>query len=98
MSRVERNAGENFKSSARSFVVAYLSQHGEKSGEEISDAVWSAGIEAHDRRAMGPVLMALMRDGLIEKCGTCTRKRGHGTSGGNVWRLTPSGAGAKGAK
>jgi hypothetical protein len=87
LARVESNAGPDFKSSARSFVVDYLSQHGEKSCEEITAAVWSAGIEAHDRRAMGPVMMSLARKGVIEKCGACTRKRGHGTSGGNLWRV-----------
>jgi hypothetical protein len=87
LKQVAANAGENFRCRALRFVVAYLREHGERSGEEVTDAVWNAGIEAHDRRAMGPVFVALLRDGLIERCGTCIRKRGHGTAGGSVYRL-----------
>jgi hypothetical protein len=46
-----------------------------------------AGIVPHDCRSFGPVYMKLARKGLIEKCGTIPRRHGHGTAGGNVWRL-----------
>jgi len=87
MRQVEENAGPCFKARAMRFVADYLRKHGETPGEDITDAMWAAGIQAHDRRAMGPVLMQLLRDGIIEKCGTCVRKRGHGTGGGSVYRL-----------
>ncbi len=87
MAQVAQNAGPCFMARALKFVVSYLREHGEASGEKITDACWDAGIEAHDRRAIGPVLMRLSKDKLIEKAGTCIRKRGHGCSGGNLWRL-----------
>lgn len=89
MERVKVNAGEVFHTRACSFVVAYLRSSGPTSGELISLAAKGAGIVPHDDRAFGPVYLALVRDKLIEKCGTARRVRGHGTSGGNVWRLTP---------
>lgn len=80
-------APPNFKSQAMRFVVDALRAHGQMSGEGLTDAVWSAGITARDRRAMGSVLMTLIRDGIIEKCGACKRLRGHGTGGGSIYRI-----------
>lgn len=87
MASVAKNAGALFRESARTFVLDYLREHGATPGEVLTDACESAGIVAHDSRAFGPVYMSLSRQGLIEKCGTVARTRGHGTAGGNVWRL-----------
>lgn len=87
MAQVERNAGPCFIASAMRQAVAFLRTVESASGEEITDAIYAAGITAHDRRAMGPVLKNLARDGLIERVGYCIRKRGHGTGGGLIWRL-----------
>ena len=91
METIEKNAGELFRERAKAFVLNYLREHGEKPGEDITDACVKAGIVPHDDRAFGPVYMALARKGLIEKCGLVVRRRGHGTTGGNVWRLTVKG-------
>lgn len=88
LEQVARHAGELFRERARVFVVAYLTANGATSGEEISLACKAAGIKPHDDRAFGPVYFALCREGKIEKCGQVRRTRGHGTAGGNVWRVT----------
>lgn len=85
---VERNAGQPFSERASAYVLTFLEANGQASGEELTDACRAKGIVAHDDRAMGPVLMSLSRQKLIEKCGTAVRRKGHLTSGGNIWQLT----------
>jgi hypothetical protein len=87
---VELNANDfysQFSARASAFVVDYLSAHGAASGEAITNACRAAGIVPHDDRAFGPVYQRLARSGRILKCGYCPRTKGHGTSGGIVWRL-----------
>lgn len=91
MDRVEKKAGLQFRIDAGAFVLRYLRLHGESSGEDITDACKEAGIVPHNDRAFGPVYMALSRQGIIEKCGTAARRKGHGTSGATIWRLFEQG-------
>lgn len=84
---VQRNAGRVFLERATSFVVEFLQGKAAASGEEISLACKAAGIRPHDDRAFGAVYLRLCRAGQIEKCGQTRRLRGHGTAGGNLWRL-----------
>lgn len=88
MEAVAQHAGDTFQDRALAFVLAYLTVHGETAGEVLTEACRRAGIVPHDDRAFGPVYMKLSRQGLIEKCGTVLRRRGHGTAGGHVWKLT----------
>jgi hypothetical protein len=88
MAQVERNAGESFAERASAHILADLAQRGPTSCEILTDRCKLDGIKPHDDRAFGPVYMSLMRQGKIEKCGTVIRTKGHGTSGGNVWKLT----------
>lgn len=84
---VTRNAGLAFIRRAKEFVLEYL-QTGQASGEDIMEACKRAGIRPHnDDRAFGAVYLQLSREGRIEKCGETIRKKGHGTAGGNLWRL-----------
>jgi hypothetical protein len=85
LDHAERDA-EGFTSSAESFVVQFL-RHGPAPGEVITAACKRAGIVPPDDRAFGPVYMRLARRGWIVKAGAVRRERGHGTAGGNVWRL-----------
>jgi hypothetical protein len=90
LDRVERNAEEffaEFTRKAQGFVLEYLRRKGDASGEAITNACRQAGIVPHDDRAFGPVYLALSRARKIEKAGFCARTKGHGTSGGIVWRL-----------
>jgi hypothetical protein len=89
LAQVEANAGPCFKARALRFVVEYLREHGERSGEEITDAAKAAGITPENTdRAFGPVYASLLKDGLIQRVGFCLRKKGHGCSGGSVYRLS----------
>lgn len=86
VAQVSANAGGDFSARAAEFVVDHL-RLGPAAGEDITDACKAAGIVPHDDRAFGAVYLKLQRAGKIEKCGTVARRRGHGTSGGSIWRL-----------
>lgn len=74
---------------ALAFVPKYLREHGEASGEEITDAAKKAGIvPPNTDRAFGAVYKMLLKDKLIERAGFCIRKRGHGCAGGSIYRIT----------
>lgn len=87
LTRLAAKQRADFMAKACAFVVRYLAQHGPTSGEALTLACRAAGIvPAGDDRAFGPVYMALVKQGAIEKCGSCRRERGRGTAGGNIWR------------
>lgn len=81
----ERNPG--FRDAASGFILRYLALHGEVSGEDCTNACKRASIAPHDDRAFGPVYLRMVRSEQIEKVGACPRKKGHGTGGGNIWKL-----------
>lgn len=85
--QVSQHAGPSFLRDAQAFIVRYLREHGETSGEELTVHCKNAGIAPHDDRAFGAVYLALARAGTIRKVGQVKRRRGHNTSGGNVWGL-----------
>ena len=72
---------------AQAFVLKHLGRHGATSSEDLTDACKASGIAPKDDRAFGSVYMLLSQQGLIEPVGFCDRRKGHGTSGGRVWRL-----------
>lgn len=77
-----------FAQDAADFVLRYLATHEEATGEQLSDAAKAAGIvPSTTDKAFGGVYRSLSHRGLIEKCGLAVRTKGHGTSGGNIWRL-----------
>lgn len=80
-------AEPGFQARATAFVCAYLRHHSAAAGEDITDACRAAGICPPDDRAFGAVYQGLVRAGLIAKCGSAPRRKGHATSGGNVWRM-----------
>jgi hypothetical protein len=80
-------AGPKFGDQAAAFVVEYLRTHGPQTGERLTDECWVAGIRAPNPKAVGGVYLRLLRRGLIEVCGSAPRRKGHGTSGGKVYRL-----------
>lgn len=94
LAQVAENVGETFLAAAKDFVLRYLEGRTghEAPGEEITDACKSAGIvPARDDRAFGPVYQSLARAGRIKRMGYCLRKKGHGTAGGIIWRLSDTG-------
>jgi hypothetical protein len=76
---------------ARSFVLTHLRRHGATSGEDLVDAMTAAGMRPHDARAFGPVFRGLAALDLIEHYGTADRRKGHGTNGARIWRVTRAG-------
>jgi hypothetical protein len=90
--QVEKHAGIVFRDNAKNFIVGYLACHGPTPGEVLTDECKDAGImPPNGDKAFGAVYLALSRRGLIYKTGTCLRRKGHATSGGNVWGLTKEG-------
>lgn len=86
--RTGANAGPDFMPRAKAHVLEYLKTHEKASGEELSAACVAAGIVPdNSMKAFGSVYRSLSFEGLIEVCGTVRRARGHGCSGGNLWRL-----------
>lgn len=81
------SAGTEFSRKATEFILAHLKEHGECPGEDITDACKAAGIKPDDDRAFGSVYMMLSRRKMIVKAGFCQRRKGHATSGGNIWKL-----------
>lgn len=92
---VSKNAGQRFREAAHTFIVNYLRDHGPTPGETLTDACLQSGIIPHDDRAFGAVYLVLSRSGIIRKVGLCPRRKGHATSGGNVWDLTERDGGPK---
>jgi len=88
MKQVEAGAGVAFADAAREFVVAYLARNGAVSSETLTDAAVASGIKPKNTtRAFGPVYASLARQGVIEIVGRVRRRKGHATTGGNVWQL-----------
>lgn len=71
---------------ARAVVLELLADGVARSGEQLVDACQRRGLVPHDARAFGAVFGKLKRDGLIEEVGFVARSKGHGTSGGRMWR------------
>lgn len=86
MRRAERDV-DGFSERARNFVLKYLKEHGPTSSEVLTDACKAAGIRPEKDRAFGAVYRELNKDSLIEFVEYCKRRKGHGTSGGSVWKV-----------
>lgn len=76
-----------FSLRARTHVLAVLAGSGDTSGEVLTDSCKAAGIVPPDDRAFGSIYAWLVRTGQIRCVGMVARTKGHGTSGGRVWRL-----------
>lgn len=84
--KAERN-DPTFSERARDFVLTYLANNGDTSGETIVIEAVKAGIKPRDERAFGPVFAVLARRQQIHKVGSCIRLKGHASEGGKVWGL-----------
>lgn len=88
LKQVAENAGKCFLAQALEFVPQYLREHGEKSGEELTDAAKKAGIVPQNSdKAFGVVYKTLARDGIIERARFALRTKGHACAGASIWRL-----------
>lgn len=90
-------ADASFGELAGEFIEQYLrAREYPVSSEVITNACKRAGITPADDRAFGGVYLRLSRRGVIEFVGHCTRVKGHGTSGGRLWKLSPTWRGIHG--
>jgi hypothetical protein len=84
-----------FPTKARDFVLTFLRRHQDAgiSGEDLTDAMVLAGITppGGDGRKFGPVFQAMSQKGLIEVYGVGYRRKGNGTLGAAIWRITAKG-------
>lgn len=72
---------------AQQVTVKLLKAFGKASSEELTDAIKACGLKPHDDRAFGAVYQGLARAERIRVVESCSRRKGHGTSGGRVWAL-----------
>lgn len=84
--RAERS-DPTFSERAAKHILYSLGHLKEASGEALTDLCKRDGITAPDDRAFGAVYAQLVRKGQIRCVGFVPRAKGHGTSGGRVWRL-----------
>jgi len=77
----------DFRNKALTFIVAYVRQEGEVTGESATLAAVLAGIKPHDQRAFGPVYQEALKRNLLRVVGMAKRVRGHGSAGGKVYAI-----------
>lgn len=85
--------GTAFQAKVAKFVLGHLVEFGAKSGEDLVDAMLAGGLHpAHgDGRAYGPAIQGMSHRGLIEGYGDASRRKGNGTRGATIWRVTEKG-------
>lgn len=76
---------------AQEAALEYLAIHGPTRGEVIVNALKRQGHSGHDDRCFGSVFSALSKRELIRCVGYAEREKGHGTSGGRIWKLRDRG-------
>jgi len=85
--KAERVAGFDTER-ARAAVLELLADGQARSGEQLVDHCVRLGLVPHDARAFGAVIGTLARRKRIEAVGFVPRAKGHGTSGGRLWKAS----------
>lgn len=85
--------GTEFQAKVARFVLGHLVEFGVQSGEDVVDAMQTSGLlpPTGDGRAYGPAIQGMSARGLIEPYGDGTRRKGNGTRGATLWRVTAKG-------
>lgn len=85
--------GTEFQAKVARFVLGHLVEFGASSGEDVVDAMMLAGVRPPkgDGRAYGPAIQGMSHRGLIEAYGDGSRRKGNGTRGATIWRVTAKG-------
>lgn len=90
---IDSMLAQTFTQRARDFVLTHLRRNGSTSGEDLTDSMIQAGIRppTGDDRNFGSVYRVMHREDLIEEYGVATRRKGNGTLGARIWRITAKG-------
>jgi len=81
-----------FEQKARAFSLEFLRRHGPTTGEDLTDAMLAGGINPpRSERNFGPIYQQLAAEDLIEQYGIGRRRKGHGTWGAVIWKITAKG-------
>lgn len=93
ISSIDEALRAEFPARAKEFVLTHLRRHGPTSGEDLTDAMLMAGIDppGGDGRKFGPVYQAMSQRSEIENYGVTYRRKGNGTLGATIWRITDKG-------
>ena len=85
--------GTEFQGKVARFVLGHLVEFGPTSGEDLVDAMQLAGLipPRGDGRAYGPAIQGLSASLLAEPYGDGSRRKGNGTRGATIWRITAKG-------
>jgi hypothetical protein len=92
----EETLAASFPERVQEFILTHLRRHGPTSGEDLTDAMVAAEITPPkgDGRRYGPVYQSMSARGLIEVYGVGHRRKGNGTLGAAIWRVTAKGLAA----
>lgn len=82
-----------FQDTARGWILTWLSKFGPTSGEDIVDSMFAGGVRppGGDGRKYGAHFQALHQLGMIERYGVAMRRKGNGTLGATIWKITDKG-------
>lgn len=82
-----------FPMRVQEFILTHLRRHGPTSGEDLTDAMLAGGINppGGDGRRFGPVYQQMSQKDLIKVYGVGHRRKGNGTLGAAIWRITAKG-------
>lgn len=85
--------GTEFQAKVARFILGHLVEFGPSSGEDVVDSMQTNGlVPSHgDGRAYGPAIQGMSTRGLIEAYGDGSRRKGNGTRGATIWRVTAKG-------
>ena len=78
---------QSFVALAKDFIVRHLERVDKASGETIVSTAKTSGLVPENDKSFGPAFRSLSVKGVIQKCGTCRRQKGHRSSGGHIWKL-----------
>lgn len=92
ISAIQAAIAAEFPQRARRFVLTHLRRHGPTSGEDLTDAMKNAGIHHPESdKGYGGIYKGMHKHDLIEAYGDGNRRKGNGTRGATIWRITTKG-------
>jgi hypothetical protein len=89
---IEAALASEFPAKARRFVLTHLRRHGPTSGEDLTDAMAEGGLRhPGSDKGVGGIYRGMHAAELIEPYADGNRRKGNGTRGATIWRITAKG-------